>query len=121
MPIVLLVRHGQASFGADDYDRLSERGREQAEATGRWLAARGLRRPVAVHGTLRRQRDTALLALAAAGSDVEPRADGRWDEYDHIDLVRRYAAAQGGEQPRSSREFQVVLGAALAGRRSRAP
>jgi len=101
MPIVLLVRHGQASFGADDYDRLSDRGREQAEATGRWLAARGLRRPVAVHGTLRRQRDTALLALAAAGSDVEPRVDGR------------YAAAQGGEQPRSSREFQVVLDAAL--------
>ena len=113
MPIVLLVRHGQASFGADDYDRLSDRGREQAEATGRWLAARGLRRPVAVHGTLRRQRDTARLALAAAGSDVEPRVDGRWDEYDHIDLVRRYAAAQGGEQPRSSREFQVVLDAAL--------
>src|SRR5919112_809761 len=66
MPIVLLVRHGQASFGAEDYDRLSDRGRVQAEATGRWLAARGLRRPVAVHGTLRRQRDTALLALAAA-------------------------------------------------------
>ena len=113
MPIVLLVRHGQASFGSDDYDRLSDRGREQAVAAGRWLAARGLRRPVAVHGTLRRQRDTALLALAAAGSDVEPRSDERWDEYDHIDLVRRYAAAQGGEQPRTSREFQVVLDAAL--------
>src|SRR4051812_29594056 len=113
MPIVLLVRHGQASFGADDYDRLSDRGRAQAEATGRWLAARGLRRPVVVHGTLRRQRDTALLALAAAGSDVEPRVDRRWDEDDHIDLVRRYAAAQGGEQPRTSREFQVVLDAAL--------
>jgi broad specificity phosphatase PhoE len=113
MPIVLLVRHGQASFGADDYDQLSDRGREQAEATGRWLDARGLRRPVAVHGTLRRQRDTALLALAAAGHDVQPRVDGRWDEYDHIDLVRRYAAARGGAEPRTSQEFQVVLDAAL--------
>jgi broad specificity phosphatase PhoE len=113
MPIVLLVRHGQASFGADDYDRLSELGREQAAATGRWLGARGLRRPVAVHGTLRRQRDTAVLALAAAGHDVEPRVDGRWDEYDHIDLVRRYASARGADAPRTSREFQVVLDAAL--------
>lgn len=113
MPIVLLVRHGQASFGAEDYDRLSDLGRQQAEATGHWLGARGLRRPVVVHGTLRRQRDTALLALAAAGSDAEPRVDARWDEYDHIDLVRRYAAAQGGDRPQTSREFQVVLDAAL--------
>jgi broad specificity phosphatase PhoE len=113
MPIVLLVRHGQASFGGDDYDRLSELGREQAAATGRWLGARGLRRPVAVHGSLRRQRDTAVLALAAAGHDVEPRVDARWDEYDHIDLVRRYAAAHDAEEPRSSREFQVLLDSAL--------
>lgn len=113
MPLVLLVRHGQASFGGDDYDRLSDLGRQQAEATGRWLRERGLRRPVAVHGSLRRQRDTARLALAAAGHALEPRVDPRWDEYDHIGLVRRYAAAHDAEQPRSSREFQVVLDAAL--------
>ena len=77
MPIVLLVRHGQASFGGDDYDQLSELGRRQAELTGRWLRDRGLRRPVAVHGSLRRQRDTAALALAAAGQAVEPWIDPR--------------------------------------------
>jgi broad specificity phosphatase PhoE len=113
MPIVLLVRHGQASFGHDDYDQLSDLGRRQSEATGRWLRDRGLRRPVAVHGSLRRQRDTAVLALAAAGHEVEPRTDPRWDEYDHIDLVRRYAAAHDAEEPRSSREFQVLLDSAL--------
>jgi broad specificity phosphatase PhoE len=113
MPIVLLVRHGQASFGDDDYDRLSELGRRQAERTGRWLVDRGLRRPVAMHGSLRRQRDTAALALDAAGLRVEPRIDPRWDEYDHIDLVRRYAAAHGSEEPRSSGEFQGLLDSAL--------
>jgi broad specificity phosphatase PhoE len=113
MPTVYLVRHGQASFGGDDYDRLSDLGRQQAEAAGRWLRDRGLRRPVAVHGSLRRQRDTATLALAAAGHPVEPRVDPRWDEYDHIDLVRRYASAHGDEEPRTSREFQVLLDAAL--------
>lgn len=113
MPIVLLVRHGQASFGGDDYDRLSDLGRRQAERTGRWLVDRGLRRPVAMHGSLRRQRDTAALALDAAGLRVEPRIDPRWDEYDHIDLVRRYAAAHGSEEPRSSREFQGLLDSAL--------
>jgi broad specificity phosphatase PhoE len=113
MPIVLLVRHGQASFGSADYDRLSDLGRRQAEATGRWLRERGLRRPVAVHGSLLRQRDTAALALAAAGHEVRPRTDPRWDEYDHIDLVRRYGAAQDAPEPRSSREFQVLLDSAL--------
>ena len=116
MPIVLLVRHGQASFGGDDYDRLSDLGRRQAERTGRWLVDRGLRRPVAMHGSLRRQRDTAALALDAAGLRVEPRIDPRWDEYDHIDLVRRYAAAHGSEEPRSSREFQGLLDSALTAR-----
>jgi len=110
---VYLVRHGQASFGGDDYDRLSVLGRAQAEAAGRWLYDRGLRRPVAVHGSLRRQRDTAQIALDAAGRAVGPRTDPRWDEYDHIDLVRRYAAAHGDEEPRTSREFQVLLDAAL--------
>jgi broad specificity phosphatase PhoE len=113
MPIVLLVRHGQASFGDDDYDRLSDLGRRQAERTGRWLVDRGLRRPVAMHGSLRRQRDTAALALDAAGLRVEPRIDPRWDEYDHIDLVRRYAAAHGSEEPRSSGEFQGLFDSAL--------
>ena len=38
MPVVLLVRHGQASFGADDYDNLSDLGREQSTAVGTVLA-----------------------------------------------------------------------------------
>ena len=40
MPTVLLVRHGQASFGAADYDVLSDLGRRQAQAAGRELARR---------------------------------------------------------------------------------
>ncbi|MFJ4033730.1 histidine phosphatase family protein [Streptomyces griseoluteus] len=40
MPLICLVRHGQASAGADDYDVLSESGRVQAAAVGRELARR---------------------------------------------------------------------------------
>jgi broad specificity phosphatase PhoE len=111
MPVVLLVRHGQASFGAEDYDVLSDLGRQQSESTGRQLGTRGLRRPVAVHGTLRRQRDTASIALGAAGLDVAPRVDGRWDEYDHLDLLKRYVRPD--VVPSSSREVQGLLDAAL--------
>ncbi|WP_194861659.1 phosphoglycerate mutase family protein, partial [Dietzia sp. SYD-A1] len=59
MGAIHLVRHGQASFGSGDYDRLSETGHLQAELTGRDMAARGLRPDVVIHGGMRRQRETA--------------------------------------------------------------
>jgi broad specificity phosphatase PhoE len=113
MPVVLLVRHGQASFGSSDYDELSDAGRAQSEVVGAELARRALRDPVAVHGSLRRQRDTAQIALAAAGLDLEPAVDDRWDEYDHLELLKRYVRPPEGEAPTSSREVQGLLDAAL--------
>ena len=107
MPVVLLVRHGQASFGADDYDVLSDVGRRQGELVGAELRRRGLREPVSVAGGLRRQQDTALLALP----DVPPSVDRRWDEYDHLGLLRRYPSAEQSDG--SSRSVQVLLDAAL--------
>ena len=59
MAMVLLVRHGQAAFGTEHYDRLSDQGRQQARWLGEYLAARGLRFRTVVAGTLARQRDTA--------------------------------------------------------------
>ena len=108
MPVVLLVRHGQASFGADDYDVLSETGRRQSAVVGDELRRRALRDPVVVAGTLRRQQDTAALALP--GADV--RTDGRWDEYDHLALLKRHLPADT-PPPSSSREVQGLLDAAL--------
>jgi broad specificity phosphatase PhoE len=112
MPVVLLVRHGQASAGADDYDVLSDQGRRQSQVVGAELARRGLRQPVAAQGTLRRQQDTASLALAAAGLDVVPDQDPRWDEYDHLGLLSRYLDP-APQRPASSRELQGLLDRAL--------
>ncbi len=42
MATLYLVRHGQASFGADDYDQLSSLGQRQCVQLGRYFAARGL-------------------------------------------------------------------------------
>ena len=107
MPVVLLVRHGQASFGADDYDQLSGVGRQQSEVVGEELRRRALRDPVVVHGTLRRQRDTASLALPDVGTST----DGRWDEYDHLGLLERYPPR--GSSDGTSRGVQVLLDQSL--------
>ena len=73
MPTVTLLRHGQASFGAADYDNLSELGHRQARVAADTLAARGLRNPVVASGTLRRQRDTAAPVARRFGVDDDGR------------------------------------------------
>ncbi len=77
------------------------------------LARRGLRDPLVLSGRLRRQRDTAELAMAAAGLPGEPEVDGRWDEYDHVELVARYAPQL--RPAGTAREFQQALDQALGG------
>ena len=82
---VLLVRHAQAHFGSDDYDRLSDRGREQSRLLGEWLAARERRFDCAVTGSLKRHAETAracLERMPAALRPGEQRADPGFDEYD---------------------------------------
>src|SRR4028118_1328530 len=58
MSTLILVRHGQASFGANDYDQLSALGMEQALALCRGLARRGLRFDRVYVGPLRRHEQT---------------------------------------------------------------
>jgi broad specificity phosphatase PhoE len=72
MPVVLLVRHAQASFGTADYDRLSELGRQQSRWLGEYLATRGVQPFRVVAGSLRRQRDTAIEALTSMGLAETP-------------------------------------------------
>ncbi|MGC9667585.1 histidine phosphatase family protein [Planosporangium sp. 12N6] len=121
MAVIYLVRHGQASFGAADYDALSELGRQQARLAGQELAGR-VRKPLRVSGTLRRQKDTATL-LGPPGAVHDVIEDSRWNEYDHLQLIGRYAEAADfggadsrGTDPgivRDSRAFQTHLDSAL--------
>jgi len=87
MGVVLLVRHGQASFAADDYDVLSETGWAQGRLLGSWLAERDVTPTAIVHGELRRQRDTGVAMIEGAGWDVEMDVDPGWDEFD-FDFLR---------------------------------
>ncbi|MFH9429381.1 histidine phosphatase family protein [Streptomyces sp. NPDC017615] len=113
MPLISLVRHGQASFGAHDYDVLSGLGREQATAVGVELGRRGLREPHLVCGTLSRQRDTARLLAEAAGFKEPLGEDPRWNEYDHLALLDHYTDPDPGRRA-DSRAVQGLLDRALA-------
>ena len=58
MAELYLIRHGQASFGADDYDKLSDIGHAQSQALGQALAEIGVRPEACFMGDLRRHRET---------------------------------------------------------------
>lgn len=81
MSSLILLRHGQASFGADRYDALSGRGRAQAEAVGRHLAARGRRFTRVWVGPRERHRLTAKHALEPLGHDWQMPAEPALDEF----------------------------------------
>jgi broad specificity phosphatase PhoE len=89
MGLVLLVRHGQASFGAEDYDVLSEVGVTQSRRLGEWLAATGVEPGAVLHGAMRRQRDTATAMIDGAGWSLAPELDEGWNEFDHIGVISR--------------------------------
>jgi broad specificity phosphatase PhoE len=57
--VIYVVRHGQAAFGTDHYDRLTEIGFAQARLLGAYFGRRGLRFDAVFTGTLRRQIETA--------------------------------------------------------------
>jgi broad specificity phosphatase PhoE len=89
---LLVIRHGQASFGADDYDALSDLGHRQSEAAGAYLRAKGWTPDRLITGTLERQRDT----LKAMGFDGAPEEHAGFNEYDFHDLLH---TKFGGQAP----------------------
>lgn len=88
MGTLYLVRHGQASFGADDYDQLSDLGQRQAERLGCYWAERGLRFDAVLTGSLKRHAQTWQGIAQGAGLDLEPLVWPGLNEYDSEAVIR---------------------------------
>jgi len=87
MATIYLIRHGQASFGAENYDQLSPLGRRQAAVVGEYLRDCGITLDAAYSGDLSRQRDTAQLALASQPNEVEHKIDPRFNEINNDEQI----------------------------------
>jgi len=89
MAQLLLIRHGQASYGEPDYDRLSACGHDQARAVGRHLA--GAKLDALYVGPLRRQIETAADAIEHAGGALpKPISVAELAEYPAFEIVREF-------------------------------
>lgn len=123
MSVLHLVRHGQASFGQDDYDRLSDLGLRQARLTGQHLRDLGLKLDAAYCGRLSRQVDTARAALAHLESPPPLRELPEFDEYDSGPIIKSLLPVLRQEVPeldavardmfRDRRSFQLIYEAAM--------
>jgi broad specificity phosphatase PhoE len=133
MSVLTLIRHGQASFFAADYDQLSPLGEQQSRALGEYWARRGLQFNVVYTGPRVRQRRSAEEAVAACRRNglacPEPILLEALDEYDlkgllHIlapalatqnaefaGMAKSYLCSEGDEKART---FQPMLEMLLA-------
>ena len=77
-----LVRHGQASFGADDYDQLSDLGQRQSRRLGEYFRAKGLVFDAVIMGSLKRHAQTWQGIRDGIGGTPEPLVWPGLNEYD---------------------------------------
>lgn len=91
MSELILVRHGQASFGAESYDKLSDKGVEQVKILSQHWQALGERFDHIYSGTLLRQRETAqeLLPLVEGEPTASVQLTG-FNEYNGDPLIRAH-------------------------------
>ena len=71
MGSIYLIRHGQASFGAENYDVLSPLGYRQSEALGDYLAQLDVTFDRCLSGELERQQDTARTTTGGLQTDAD--------------------------------------------------
>jgi broad specificity phosphatase PhoE len=118
MATIYLVRHGQASFGKENYDQLSPRGWEQGRILGRWLA--GKVEPGAVFGgNLQRHRETVEAITTGYGVSLpDMQVLEGLNEFDHLEVVERPRPEWADKQvmardlasfPKPARAFQQAF------------
>lgn len=110
MTTIVLVRHGQASFGAANYDRLSPLGERQADILGLHWQAGGFVTEHAFSGSMQRQRVTGERALAASGHAAVPLSTDRaFNEFNHTQLISAYLPLVARENPDLAIDAQTLL------------
>ena len=83
-----LVRHGQASFGAVDYDNLSSLGVQQSVRLGEYFAQKGIQFDAVLTGSLRRHTQTWAGIASGAALEHDPLVWPGLNEYDSEAVIQ---------------------------------
>lgn len=103
MTELFMIRHGQASFHADDYDILSALGVKQVQVMARYMLKAGLVPDRIFCGTMRRHRETlqAMQDVFMDNGTALPEAffTDSMREYDHGTLIKALIPVMVDEDP----------------------
>lgn len=92
MTTIYFIRHGQASFGAESYDKLSPNGELQAKLLGQYFDKILKEQPHVVAGSMQRHQQTAKIALAESFPETEFSTNPMWNEFNHHEVFSQYDA-----------------------------
>ena len=90
MTTIYFVRHGQASFGAESYDKLSAVGENQAELLGQYFKTLFPEPPVIISGAMQRHQQTANISLHQFMLNHNFDIDACWNEFDHHQVFAKF-------------------------------
>jgi len=121
MSMIYLIRHGQASFGHDDYDRLSTLGIRQSRILARHLFDTGFKPHSVYSGTMARQKDTAgeVLTMYRDRGEELPELElmSGFNEYDTAAIVTAMFPAMAAEDPSLKDELAEMYASKAAFKR----
>ncbi len=113
MSELYFIRHGQANFGQDEYDRLSERGGEQIRATARYFLDRSISFDAIYSGTLARQTASAEIFAAecsARGVALPARTSVEgFNEHDSASIVKALLPRMAERDPSLSADMAKIF------------
>lgn len=132
MGAIHLIRHGQASFGKANYDKLSDLGMVQSAHAGKYFARTGVRFHRVAAGEMLRHQETMEHCLQAMLTEnatpegqfnrVPPIITGAFNEFDHEEVVARFRpefadktvlASYLAQQTRPAAAFQLIFDQAM--------
>ena len=87
MAELYLVRHGQASFGAENYDQLSSLGQQQGQLLGEYFAESKIVFDHVLLGTMNRHRQTVAAIFQGATEVACIKEHRGLNEYDFVALI----------------------------------
>jgi len=110
--VIHVVRHGQAAFGTEHYDRLTEIGFAQARLLGGYFARRNVRFDAVFTGTLRRQAETAqgiFEGYPEPGARPPQETFPALDEYKPEAVMMAFTGSFPAPAPAAARRDPVVV------------
>lgn len=114
MSEIYFIRHGQASFGTDDYDRLSAVGVRQAKILAHYLAQTGRIFDAVYCGRMKRQQKTAEEFINHyRGNQLsvpQLQIDESFNEYDSLSVWEALIPEMTTEQPSIAEELEKLPG-----------